>query len=157
MDFDSFTLRPAAAADVPALAALYAQCAHTLGPLVYSEAQVAAWVRFGADTPAFRSYILDATTWVLQDADGPAGFCGVGSGGEVHSLYVRPSLCRQGLGTHLLLHALAQARAAGQQRFRAWATPLSLPVFQRAGLLLVATVREPFEGVMFERYRVEGM
>jgi translocation and assembly module TamB len=34
------------------------------------------------------------------------------------------------------------------------ATPFSLPVFGRAGFVLVRTVREPFQGVMFERYRV---
>jgi hypothetical protein len=49
---------------------------------------------------------------------------------------------------------LAQARAAGCQQFAARATPFSLPVFGRAGFALVRTVREPFQGVMFERYRV---
>jgi GNAT superfamily N-acetyltransferase len=85
-----------------------------------------------------------------------ADFCGVDSAGEVRSLYVRPELTRQGLGTRLLSHALEQARQAGQARFTAWATPFSLPVFDRAGLRLVGTVREPFCGVSFERYRVEG-
>ena len=39
--------------------------------------------------------------------------------------------------------------------FAAWATPFSLPVFARAGFSPVRTVREPFQGVMFARYRVE--
>lgn len=149
-------LRLATASDVPALAALYAQCARQLGPLVYSREQVAAWQSFGTDSPAFRAYVLDATTWMALDDVGPAGFCGVDTAGEVHSLYVRPELTRQGLGTRLLTHALAQARAQGQERFTAWATPFSLPVFERAGMRLVGTVREPFGGVNFERYRVEG-
>ena len=58
------------------------------------------------------------------------------------------------LGSALLAHALADARLQGQTRFAAWATPFSLPVFGRAGFALAHTLREPFQGVMFERYRV---
>jgi putative acetyltransferase len=152
------SLRLVDADDVPALAVLYAACARQLGPEVYTPEQVAAWESFGADTPAFRDYILGAVTWgAFDDAGGSvAGFCGVDATGEVRSLYVRPEFTRQGLGTRLLKHALERARQAGQTRFTAWATPFSLPVFDRAGLHLVGTVREPFCGVSFERYRVEG-
>ncbi|MBT9489451.1 MAG: GNAT family N-acetyltransferase [Rubrivivax sp.] len=145
-------LRLATAADVPALAALYAEAAQTLGPLVYSPAQVAAWASFGVDTPAFRDYILSADTWIAGLP--PVAFCGIDVQGEVHSLYVAPGLTRQGLGTQLLAHALAHARARGVQRFSAWATPFSRPVFERAGLHLVQTVTEPYQGVLFERYRL---
>lgn len=138
------------------MARLYADCALTLGPQVYSAAQVAAWASFGVDTPAFRQYIFNATTWVAvaPAVDGIAGFCGIDAEGEVHSLYVHPGLTRQGLGSRLLAYAMAQARAAGVDSFSAWATPFSRPVFARAGLLLVATVAEPYQGVIFERYRV---
>ena len=153
----TFALRVVDGDDVPALAALYAACARELGPQLYNADQVAAWESFGADTQAFRDYILGATTWGAFDDVGGlvAGFCGVDSTGEVRSLYVRPDLTRQGLGTRLLRHTLEQARQAGQARYTAWATPFSLPVFDRAGLRLVGTVREPFCGVSFERYRVE--
>lgn len=150
--------RLAGAADVPALAALYAECARTLGPRVYTPAQVAAWASFGADTPAFRAYVLGATTWIAEEAPGgaPLGFCGIDDGGEVRSLYVRPDRTRAGLGSALLAHALAAMRARGVRRFAAWATPFSRPVFARAGLGLVRTVVEDYQGVPFERYRVEG-
>jgi GNAT superfamily N-acetyltransferase len=144
--------RLATAADVPLLAALYADAARTLGPLVYSPAQVAAWVSFGADTAAFRDYILSAQTWIAGDP--PQAFCGIDAGGEVHSLYVAPARTRQGVGSTLLVHAMAQARAQGVTQFSAWATPFSRPVFQRAGLQLVQTVTEPYQGVLFERYRL---
>jgi putative acetyltransferase len=145
-------MRLATAADVPALAALYAEAARTLGPQVYTPAQVAAWESFGADTPAFRAYILQANTWIAGDP--PEGFCGISADGEVHSLYVRAALTRRGLGTRLLAHALSRARAGGCQRFHAWATPFSKPVFERAGFRLQAVVREPYQGVLFDRYRM---
>jgi putative acetyltransferase len=145
-------LRLATAADVPALAALYAAAAQVMGPLVYSPAQVAAWASFGVDGPAFRDYILSADTWIAGSP--PLGFCGIDAQGEVHSLYVAPGHTRQGLGSRLLAHAMAQAHARGVTRFSAWATPFSRPVFQRAGLQLVQTVTEPYQGVLFERYRL---
>ena len=154
---DSLVFRPATAADVPALAALYAATARAFGPRCYSALQVDAWVRFGQDTPAFRAYVLDADTWLASDAEGAAlGFCGIGTAGEVHSLYVRHDLGRRGLGGRLLADALARLRSRGTLRFAAWATPFSRPVFERAGFTLVRTVREPYEGVEFERYRVES-
>lgn len=147
-------MRLATADDVPALAALYAAAARVLGPQVYSADQVAAWVSFGTDSPAFRDYILGPRTWVAGDP--PEGFCGIDGAGEVRSLYVRADLTRRGLGTRLLAHALAQARAAGRRDFCAWATPFSKPVFERAGFVLEHVVREPYQGVVFDRYRMRS-
>jgi putative acetyltransferase len=150
-------LRPANEADVPVLAALYADTARTLGPGCYTPQQVAAWARFAADGPAFHAYVTGATTWIAQQAAGAVvlGFCGVDDSGEVRSLYVAAGRTRQGLGSTLLRHALAVARQRGLQRFQAWATPFSLPVFQRAGFVLERTVSEPFQDVLFERYRMQ--
>ena len=151
----TWAVRRAGAADVAALADLYATSARTLGPLVYTPAQVDAWAGFGRDTPRFRDVVLGATTWLAADADGAAlGFCGVADHGEVRSLYVRADRMRQGLGTALLAHALADARSRGVTRLAAWATPFSLPVFERAGFVLVARVAQDFNGVRFERLRV---
>ena len=149
-------LRRATAADVPALAALYANTARHLGPSCYAPEQVEAWAHFGADTPAFRDYVLNADTWLAEDGRGALlGFCGVSDSGEVHSLYVRSDLTRQGLGSRLLADALQRGAARGITHFQAWATPFSRPVFLRAGFVLAQVVQAEFEGVMFERYRVE--
>jgi putative acetyltransferase len=146
--------RLAAAADVPALAAFYRATALALGPQVYSPEQVQAWARSTDDVERFARYILDAQTWIADDAAGPAGFCGIAVHdglGEVHSLYVRADLTRRGLGARLLSHAMARS---GASRFEAWATPFSRPVFERAGFALQRVVSEPYQGVVFERYRM---
>ena len=148
--------RLASAADVPALAQLYAHTARTLGGWCYGPQQVQAWAAFGADTPAFSAYVLDAQTWVFESDCGELlGFCGVAASGEVHSLYVHASHTRQGLGSAMLAHALAQAGEQGVLDFAAWVTPFSKPVFERAGFRLTRTLTEDFNGAQFERYRVE--
>ncbi|HYN61038.1 MAG TPA: GNAT family N-acetyltransferase [Rubrivivax sp.] len=146
--------RLATPADVPALAGLYAHCARELGPQVYSAEQVLAWQGFAHDAPAFADYVLQARTWMAEDAEGPLGFCGIDANGEVRSLYVRAAAMRKGLGSALLAQALASARQQGVAAFAAWATPFSLPVFTRAGFTLQRSVHEPFQGVMFERHRM---
>lgn len=161
-------LRPTTPDDVPALAALYANCARTLGPGCYSPEQVAAWASFGDDLAGFADYVLKADTWVVVAATGlgadalpgdpdgaaPLGFSGVDDSGEVKSLYLRPDMMRRGLAGQLLVHGLARAQARGLQRFAAWATPFSLPVFLHAGFVLVERVQAEFAGAMFERIRM---
>ena len=155
-----FHWRPAVEADVEPLAALYADAAARLGPQVYTPGQVAAWAAVPQDRAAFHRYVLGHDTWIAEGADDPAplGFCGVDFAGalrEVHSLYVRPSATRQGVGGEMLRRTLARAQAGGARRFAAWVTPFSRPVFLRAGFTWTRTVVEPFAGVVFERYRVE--
>lgn len=152
---DLAPVRCAGPTDVDALAAMYMACAVTLGPQVYSPQQVSAWRSFGADHEGFRDYVLQATTWIACDErQRPLGFCGVNGEGEVKSLYVRPDLMRRGIGSALLAHALVHSRGAGLTAFTAWATPFSVPVFQRAGFELDHVSREPYQGVMFDRYRM---
>ena len=155
-----FAWRPACAADLPVLAALYRGAAQQLGPLVYTPEQTRAWASFPDDARAFRHYVLDADTWVAERAGDLSvlGFCGVGRTGEpreLHSLYVAPGNTRQGIGTGMLRRTLQRAEAAGATRFAAWVTPLSRPLFLAAGFAATRTVTEPFAGMPFERYRVE--
>jgi putative acetyltransferase len=149
-------LRRAVESDVPALAALYADTARRMGARCYTPQQVDAWASFGADLAVFRAYVLGATTWLAQarPESGPLGFCGVDGEGEVRSFYVRADCARCGLGSALLRHALAVAAQRGVLGFAAWATPFSKPLFERAGFELERVVCEPYQGVLFDRYRM---
>lgn len=160
MSSDPFSWRPVRAVDVPVLATLYRAAAQRLGPLVYSLAQVEAWASFPDDAAGFRSYVLEADTWIAERPGdlSALGFCGVSGEGdlrEVHSLYVTPPSTRQGIGGEMLRRSLQRAGATGAKRFAAWVTPLSRPVFLGAGFEWTNTVSEPFAGTLFERYRVE--
>lgn len=156
---DPFSWRPATAADVPVLAALYRSAAQQLGPLVYTPVQVAAWASFPDDEAAFRDYVLGADTWIAERPSdfAPQGFCGVSFDGErreLRSLYVAPQATRRGIGSEMLRRTLLRAGSTGARRFEAWATPISRPVFERQGFELAYAIEEPFRGTLFERYRV---
>ncbi len=147
-------VRVATAADVPALAELYASSVRRLGPFAYTPNQVEAWARFADDAEAFRRYLLEPRTLVLEEHGAPVGFCGVDDAGHVASLYVRPERARGGLGSALLVAALDQAVARGVRRFHAEASVFSLPVFLRFGFTHVRTERATRDGVAFDRYLV---
>jgi GNAT superfamily N-acetyltransferase len=147
--------RPAAPVDVPRLARLYRETAAAFGPLVYTPEQVAAWRGAPDDADRFAARILETDTELACEAAGaPLGYCGIGPLGYIHSLYVRADAGRRGIGATLLARALARAEARGVVAFYAWATPFSRPIFLRQGFRLAETVLAPFNGVMFERYRV---
>jgi L-amino acid N-acyltransferase YncA len=150
------TLRRAGPGDIEALSAIYAACARERGPEAYTEPQVRAWASFAADRAAFEAYVLGAETWVaVEGAAGRVlGFSGCDEQGEVRSLYVAVGAQRSGLGARLLGHVIERARSRGLRVLAAWVTPFSRALFLRQGFRWVETVRSPFAGELFERYRV---
>jgi putative acetyltransferase len=148
--------RRACADDVPALAVLYRDAVLALAPQACTQEQVEAWAGFGADTPAFREFVLGAHTWIAEAGGEPVGFCGIDDTGEVRSLYVRAGMTRRGIGTALLAHAIDDATVLRRiSVFRAWASVFSRPVFERQRFRLVDVVESVHAGVVFERARVE--
>lgn len=155
-----FVWRPATPADVYTLAALYRDCALRMGPLVYTPEQSRAWAASAEDEAGFRDYVLKADTWIAERVGDTRvlGFCGASRDGElreIHSLYVTPPMTRRGIGAAMLRRTLQRTEHEGATRHAAWATPFSKPVFLAAGFALAQTVQAPYQGVMFERYRVE--
>ncbi|QQE63766.1 GNAT family acetyltransferase [Leptolyngbya sp. BL0902] len=160
-------LRLATAADIPALASLYRETVLTHAPQHYSPAQTQAWAAFGADTPSFCRFILEATTYVAEsdgfvadqpvvNADQPLmlGFGGLAIDGHITALYVRHDCLGQGVGSHLLTALLEKARQDRIPRLYAEASAFSLGLFQKFGFRHTATDRVERGGVTFDRHLV---
>lgn len=151
---DTFTLRVAVAADVPALNQLIAESATALSRGYYSAPQIAALVQFvfGVDTQLIR----DGSYFVLERA-GMAVACGGWSaratlyGGDqdkpdadprlnpacdaarIRAFFVHPTAARQGLGRRLLSHCERQASAAGFRSAELVATLPGVPLYRALG------------------------
>lgn len=162
------TLRPATAADIPALASLYRATVLTHAPQHYSPAQTQAWADLGANTPVFRRFILGATTYVAEtdiaetdvaetalDPPQILGFAGLATDGHITALYVRHDCLGQGIGSHLLATLLAKARQDQMPRLYAEASAFSLGLFRKFGFRHYATDQIDRDKVRFERYLVE--
>jgi len=125
-----------------------------MGPSGYDVPQVEAWAAFTDDAGAFGAFVLGNRTWVAVDDGTPAGFAGLGEEGYVASLYVDPAFARRGVASALLRHLLQTGRREGVARFRAAASRVSLPVFQRFGFRVVREEVVDREGVPLLRYQV---
>ena len=148
------TLRPATAADIPAMDALIRRSGIQLSKGFYSEEQAAAVTRyvFGVDS----QLVQDGTYFVLEH-EGRLLACGGWSkratlfGGDQHksgpdplldpatqparirAFFVDPAVPRQGLGRMLMEHCEREAAAAGFRLMELAATMPGVPLYRACG------------------------
>jgi len=151
-------IREATAADVPALAALYADAVRAAGPAYYDAAQVEAWAAF-ADEERFRRFVLDPLTLVAEDPcagdeSGITGFVGLRKDSDVTALYVRADRMRRGIASALLREVIERSEAQGLRRLTTDASKVSRSVFERHGFRVEAVETVERRGATFERYRM---
>ena len=146
-------IRLATAADVPALAALYAAAFRAVGPAHYDAVQVEAWAGFAAES-RFRPFVLDPHTFVAHDTDTTTGFAGLKDDGHVTALYVHPHWMRVGIGSALMRAVVGHAERRGLGRLYTEASEFSRPLFARFGFTLDEVETVERRGATFERYRM---
>jgi GNAT superfamily N-acetyltransferase len=162
----TLALREAALADVPALEALIARSIRTLGAGDYTGPQIEAALlgAFGVDTQLIR----DGTYFAAVRPDDPRIVaCGGWSrrrtlfgsdaregrdaalldpavdAAKIRAFFVDPDAARRGVGTLLLSHCEAQARAHGFQRFELMATLPGVRLYAARGYRAGTPIRHP--------------
>ena len=143
-------LRPATAADLDALRALFADAVRAAGPEAYTPEQVAVWARAADDAERFRTDLVGEHAVVAEDAGGVLGFANL-DGDRVSALYTRGDAQRRGLGGRLLRAIVAEAERRGVRTLRAEANVFSLGLFERHAFRTVGRERVVRGGVAFER------
>jgi GNAT superfamily N-acetyltransferase len=166
-----FKLRPATAADIPALQTLIARSGIGLSNGFYTLEQAHAITRevFGVDT----QLIQDGTYFAIEDtAQDKARIVACGGwskrstpfGGDQHksapdrpldpgteaakirAFFVDPDMARQGLGSMLMQHCSAQALAAGFTALELTATMPGVPLYRAHGFVPVHDVNLSLAG-----------
>lgn len=151
----TFRIRPATAADTPALEALMAISARELSRDVYSEAEIEAAITyvFGVDS----ELVEDGTYFAVVDDDDRPLACGGWSrrrtlfGGDrfagrkaglldprsepakIRAFFVHPAQARKGIGRALLGHCEAEAKRHGFTRIEMMATLPGVRLYARYG------------------------
>lgn len=157
-------LRPAERADVPALEALIARSARTLGAADYTPAQIEGALRgaFGVDTQ-----LIDDGTYFVAEEDGRLVACGGWSrrrtlfGGDarpdrdaglldpavdaarVRAFFVDPDRARRGLGRAILERCETEARVAGFTRLALMGTLPGVRLYAAHGWIAEAPIEHP--------------
>ena len=156
-----FQLRPATAADLPALRELIPRSVRALGAGVYSPAQIESAIRyvFGPDTRliADDTYFVVTCGETLAAAGGWSRRASLYGGDQmkagddplldpatdharIRAFFVAPEHARQGLGSRLLAASLAAAEAAGFQSAELVATLPGERLYAAHGFVAVEPV-----------------
>ena len=152
-----YRVREYRSADLPSLAAIYTGSIRHLGAEYYSGDQIAAWSSFPEDMTAFERWIEKATTFVAVDGHGECiGFAGIEDQGRIASLFVAPAFMHKGVGSHLLMRLLEEARARRIAVVTTDASEFSRPLFEKFGLRVEEIEYIEFKGVEFSRYAMRG-
>jgi GNAT superfamily N-acetyltransferase len=161
-----FTLRPANEEDIPALRALIEASVRGLQAGDYTQEQIdgALGTVLGLDTQLIR----DATYFVAESGqaetlagcggwskrrtlfgadNGPGRETGLLNPGidaaKIRAIFVHPAFARRGLGTLILAHVEAEARAAGFMRFEMGSTLTGVPLYRLKGYVATERVGVP--------------
>ncbi len=147
-------LRPAEAADLPALDALISVSVRELSRHIYTDAEIESGLRyvFGPDS----ALIADGTYFVLEDGGALAAAGGWSRrrtlyGGDqaksgpdplldaateparIRAFFVHPAYARRGLARRLLEHCASLARAEGFRALELMATLPGVPLYRALG------------------------
>lgn len=127
-------IRPATAADCPALTALAVAAKAHWG---YDD----AFMRLAAAELAYRpERLATETVLVAEAADGIVGFGAIsraGGSAELEALFVAPDRLRRGIGRRLLERLTEAAREAGACALFADADPHARGFYEREGFVVV--------------------
>jgi predicted N-acetyltransferase YhbS len=173
----AFSIRPAASADIPAIASLIEASVRGLGPPHYDARQIESSLvhLFGVDT----AMIEDGTYLIAEDGGTMVGAGGWSRrktpfGGDragavrdaglrdpavdpaiLRAFYVHPAAARRGIGRLLMDAAEAGARAAGFSRYELVSTLPGLEFYRRCGYQDVEPVEIPLpDGVVIGAVRM---
>jgi len=150
-------LRAFVPTDAEAIARIFYEAVHKLGPAVYSPEQLKAW----APAPLEPAQIVARATdgrvlLVAANPDNQALAYGeLEPDGHIDHLYCHPSAARQGLATAIYEALERIARERGIATLYVEASELARPLFARHGFRLVQ--RQDFQrhGVVLHNYRMQ--
>ena len=137
------TIRPAEAADAPALTAIAQAAKKNWG---YPEAWLDAWMPLLTITP---EYVAAHTVTVIERDGAPVAFAGFSDAGthwELDHLWVLPAYHGHGLGRRLFDGVLEEVRTRRPGVLRIEAEPFAVGFYERCGARPVGTVSAPVLG-----------
>ncbi len=71
---------------------------------------------------------------------------------KVRAIFVLPQFARRGLGTHILAHVEAEARAAGFKQYEMGSTLTGVPLYRLKGYVEVERIEGSLRTVSFCRW-----
>lgn len=122
--------------DAAALREVFHSAVHHNATEQYSAEQRAAWAPDDYDDASWQAMLDRLRPWVLEDDSGALGYADLQPDGYIDHLFVRGGTSRRGIGSALLGHVLALARARGLAESYAHVSLSAQPLFRRFGFVV---------------------
>jgi len=133
----SVTIRRYQPGEEPALHAVHHSAIHLVACRDYSPQQIEAWAPPDLDLSAWAHRIAGINPFVAELDGEPVGYADLQDNGYIDQFFVSGRHPRRGIGTVLMEHLLAQARARGIAELTSDVSRTAQPFFQRFGFEVV--------------------
>ncbi|MCH2488004.1 MAG: GNAT family N-acetyltransferase [Erythrobacter sp.] len=156
-DTDRFAIRNFEDADAEPLLTITRRAIATIGPRVYSGAQIEVWLSRHRDADRYRrrSAKGGAILVAIEENHVPVGYALLERTGHLDHLYVDPDHTRSGLADALLEEAESRARGFAAPHLFTEASDLARPAFERAGYRVTHRRDFKLDGVAIHNWAME--
>lgn len=123
--------------DEAALFQVFFSAVHSVASRDYSPEQIKAWVPADLDQALWAQRIQALKPFVLELGGQVVAYADLQHKGYIDHFYVAATHPRQGLGTHLMTHLLAEAKSLGLENLTADVSVTAEPFFARHGFTVL--------------------
>jgi ribosomal protein S18 acetylase RimI-like enzyme len=145
-------------ADAKALMELFHATVHAVCRSDYSPEQLSAWSpQSGQDVKRWKERFATTRPFVAVGGDAALGFLELGRDGHIDCLYVRHDRQRQGIGSRLMDHAVAEAYRASLRRLDAEVSITAFAFFERHGFVVTRAQEVECNGQRLKNFVMHRM
>ena len=116
---------------------VFYESVHGIDSSIYSEAQKNAWAELPRQYESWVMRLMFKQPYVAMQGEKMVGFIELDPDGHIDCMYTLPECQRQGVGSALYEHLLAQAKQKRMKRLYVEASFVARPFFEAKGFHLV--------------------
>ncbi|MBW4685904.1 MAG: GNAT family N-acetyltransferase [Komarekiella atlantica HA4396-MV6] len=143
--------------DTEEIIKLFYDTVHEINIHDYTKAQVDAWASANTDIEVWIKRLGDKFTYVAEEDNRIIGFGQLEANGHIDCFYCHKDFQRQGVGTQILEHIEAKARALEIKRLFTEASITAKPFFENKDFIVVRKQEVERKGQKFINFVMEKL
>lgn len=134
--------------DAAALFEVFYSAVHLVACRDYSPEQIQAWAPKEVDRTLWQQHLLNLKPFVIELHDEIVGYADLQTNGYIDHFFVSGQHAQQGIGTQLMVHILAEAKALGLTELTSDVSRTAQPFYAKYGFVIVEQRYPELRGVI---------